>query len=221
MSDTDDQFSIISSASLRYLLALPTAAPSETPPQPVICFLHGYDEGAPTEIVEGLTRHGPLRNGNRLLIPEPSIVVAPQLPDRGDIWHRFADDVLRIVQEVQQKFNGDARRTYLTGFSFGGNGVFDLGLLQPDHWAALWAVDPPRIPLRDSGLPILLSFGAVARFRKEAFIRELALQPMEGAGGQDHRLYTDDGADHVGSARLAYEDRRNYVWLLSKRLANV
>ncbi|HET7363635.1 MAG TPA: prolyl oligopeptidase family serine peptidase [Burkholderiales bacterium] len=70
------------------------------------------------------------------------IVLAPQLPRAGDLWHRYADDVRALVADVCAKQAVDAARLYLTGFSYGGNGVFDLGLAQPDLWAALWAVDP-------------------------------------------------------------------------------
>jgi hypothetical protein len=31
---------------------------------------------------------------------EPFIVVAPQLPTRGDIWHRYADAVRAILRQV-------------------------------------------------------------------------------------------------------------------------
>lgn len=65
-------------------------------------------------------------------------MVAPQLPVSGDFWHRHSDDVAAILGEVQTRYGGDQNRSFLTGFSFGGNGVLDLGLAQPDLWRALW-----------------------------------------------------------------------------------
>jgi predicted peptidase len=200
---------------LRYLLALPSAPKSQKALWPVLCFLHGYDEGAPMKIEDALTRHGPLRRGNPVRAINNFIVIAPQLPVRGDIWHRNADAVQQIVHDVQKRHGGDPRRTYLTGFSFGGNGVFDLALEQHGFWAALWAVDPTRIPSRDPKLPVWLSFGEAARYNKKGFIRALDLAPIDA--GTDH-IYLDEGADHVGSAMLAYRDERIYSWLLSKRL---
>ena len=198
---------VIEGARLRYLLSVP-AAPG---PHPVLCFLHGYDEAAPMDIRRALTMHGPLHAGNPAAAGE-FVIVAPQLPSAGDVWHRFADDVARIVDEVRDRHGGDVRRSYLTGFSFGGNGVFDLAVAQPDRWAALWPVDPTRVPVRDPGRPVWLSFGEVARYRKPGFTSALGLQ---SAGD---RVGLDEGEDHVGSARRAYQDERIYRWLLARSL---
>lgn len=186
-------------------------------PHPLLVFLHGYDEAAPTDMEEALTRHGPLRRGNPAAALSPFIIVAPQLPVRGDVWFRYADAVRAILTRVLEQHAGDARRAYLTGFSFGGNGVFDLALLQPNTWAALWAVDPTRPPATDPRAPVWLSIGDFARDRKQGFIQALSLQSA-AADGDTPRVYLDEGEDHVGSARLAYSDEQIYSWLLSKQL---
>jgi poly(3-hydroxybutyrate) depolymerase len=36
---------------------------------------------------------------------------------------RKADSVRQLMTEIQRGYTGDPDRTYLTGFSFGGNGV--------------------------------------------------------------------------------------------------
>ncbi|MBW3571444.1 MAG: hypothetical protein KY467_10080 [Gemmatimonadetes bacterium] len=206
---------LIESAPLRYLLSVPRGT-DRSEPRPVLVFLHGYDEGAPMDIHRALTLHGPLRPGNPAIAVEEFVVVAPQLPVRGDLWWRSADAVLGIVQRVQAEHGGDARRTYLTGFSFGGNGVFDLALAQPGLWAALWAVDPTRIPARDPGLPVWLSSGEISRRRQAGFTAALRLEPA-GTGEPGDRVYTDQGMDHVGTATLAYRDERIYRWLLARQ----
>lgn len=207
---------VVESGPLRYLLSIPDSG-TDDGPRPVLCFLHGYDEAAPMDIRRALTLHGPLRAGSAPAATERFIVVAPQLPLAGDVWLRHADDVRRIVDEVRTSHGGDPARTYLTGFSFGGNGVFDLALRQGAAWAALWAVDPTRVPGDDPGLPVWLSSGAVSRRRAEAFIERLRLDPVGDVPSGD-RLYLDQGQDHVGTATLAYRDARIYDWLLSKRL---
>lgn len=207
---------LMEDAPLRYLLSLPAAPAPEGGLRPVLCFLHGHDEAAPLEIRRALTAHGPLRPGNPALAREAFVVVAPQLPVAGDLWHAQASAVEGIVREVQALHGGDPRRTCLTGFSFGGNGVLDLALRQPGLWAALWPVDPTRVPADDPGLPVWLSFGEIARRRREGFLRRLSLRPAGAAEGD--RLYLDEGEDHVGSARRAYADERIYRWLLSRRL---
>lgn len=203
---------LIGSSPLRYLLSLPGSAAE---PRPVLVFLHGYDEGAPMDIHHALTLHGPLRAGNPAAAREEFIVVAPQLPVRGDLWRGQADAVREIVRQVQAQHGGDPRRTYLTGFSFGGNGVFDLALAQPGVWAALWSVDPTRVPRSDPGLPVWLSSGAISRRLQALFNAALRLEPA-GPGPLGDRVYADQGSDDVGTATRAYQDERIYRWLLAQ-----
>jgi predicted peptidase len=216
MSDTPGP-RVMEEGPLRSLLSLPEDGGAG--PRPVLCFLHGYDEAAPLDIHPALTLHGPLRPGNPPVVRD-FIVVAPQLPRAGDHWAHHAGDVRAIVRSVRQEHGGDARRTYLTGFSFGGNGVFDLALLQPGEWAALWSVDPTRVPRQDPGAPVWLSIGGIARRIKHTFVDALRLHAAGGATPHGARIWEDEGEDHVGSARRAYQDERIYAWLLSKSLPN-
>jgi predicted peptidase len=114
---------------LPYLLSLPDAAHAETTDTrtahaaparwPVLFFLHGSDEGPPTDMYDAVTRIGPLRPGNDDAGVSNFIVVAPQLPERGDFWPRHADAVRSTVRQVQALHAVDPARIYLTGFSFG------------------------------------------------------------------------------------------------------
>lgn len=208
----DETLSIDEHGGLRYLLRVPTSAANER--APVLVFLHGYDEGAPMPIERALTSHGPLRQGNPADALASFIIVAPQLPTRGDIWFEHARAVESLVRQIQQDNGGHPARTYLSGFSFGGNGVLDLALLQPNVWAALWVVDPTRVPSAAPQRPLWFSFGEIARHRKQQFIRALNLSEEANA---DH-VYIDDGGDHVGAATNAFRDPQIYAWLLRKRL---
>jgi hypothetical protein len=208
--------SLVESAPLPYLLALPAGDPPAAGAWPVLCFLHGYGEAAPMPIRKAMTLHSPLHPDASPRAREAFIVVAPQMPAGGDLWHRHADSVRDIVQEVQSLHRGDPQRTFLTGFSYGGNGVLDLALRQPHLWAALWPVDPTRVPEEDPRLPIWLSSGELSRRDRAAFIERLGLETLAGDPPGD-RVYEDRGEDHVGTAALAYRDGQIYDWLLSKR----
>ena len=152
--------------------------------------------------------HGPLNARSASAARRDFVVLTPQLPVAGDLWLGYADGVRELVQLLRREHALDEARIYLTGFSYGGNGVFDLALAQSDLWAALWAVDPTRVPRRAPAQPLWLSAGDVARAQKQEFMRALAL------GTVDTRIWADDGKDHVGSARAAYADERIYTWLL-------
>ncbi|HPW68146.1 MAG: hypothetical protein WDA72_08080 [Desulfomonilia bacterium] len=207
---------VIESARLGSLLSIPIGSGPERTLRPVICFLHGYDEAAPLEIHRALRRHGPLRKSSSPMAREHFIIIAPQLPPPGgDVWFGYADPVRQIVQGIQAGYGGDPDRTYLTGFSFGGNGVFDLADLVPGLWTALWPVDPTRVPQKDPGLPVWLSFGEISRWHRASFIRALNLKDA-GEGNTGDRVYLDQEKDHVGSATSAYADDRIYSWLLTQ-----
>jgi hypothetical protein len=168
-------------------------------------------------IQQALTRHGPLAAASAPKATAEFIVVAAQLRTRGDVWYQYADAIRTIVQQVQRLHRADPQQTFLTGFSFGGNGVFDLALAQREVWAALWPVDPTRVPPEDPARPVWLSSGQISRRAQHAFIRRLHLELLHNAEPGD-RVYVDQGQDHVGTARLAYRDDRIYAWLLSKHL---
>ncbi|MDG5813494.1 hypothetical protein QA601_00240 [Chitinispirillales bacterium ANBcel5] len=187
-------------------------------PRPILCFLHGYDEGAPVEIREGLTRHGPLKTTSHLMARDEFIVIAAQMPKRGDLWYKFSDALRQIVELIQKGEDGDPKRTYLTGFSYGGNGVFDLGAALPHVWAALWAVDPTRVPKNELKQPLWLSSGEISRLKESLFVQKLKLKSADTKYTEYDRIIVDYNQDHVGTATFAYNDIRCYNWLLSKSL---
>ena len=206
---------IAESGSLRYVLSVPPDADRNGAP-PLLCFLHGYDEAAPLPLEQGVTRHGPLRRSSSPFARARFLIVAPQLPRAGDLWLRYGDGVRAVVDEVQREHGADPRRMYLTGFSFGGNGVFDLAQAD-DRWTALWVVDPTRVPRTDPRRPIWLSVGAASRHLTSRFVSALGLEPSNEKGAaQGDRVIHDEGQDHVGSATLAYRDDRIYEWLMER-----
>ena len=206
---------LMDSYPLRYLIRPCGSTAGEQSP-PLLCFLHGYAEGAPLDIFDGLTRHGPLRPVNPLTYKDRFVIVAPQLPAKGDTWNRYADPVRQIVLDEAKSYGCDLRRLYLTGFSFGGNGVFDLSSAQKAIWAASWPVDPTRVPTEAITIPIWLSLGEISRLQARSFIHKLALESAETTPVAD-RVWSDAGEDHVGTATQAYKDERVYRWLLSKQ----
>jgi predicted peptidase len=108
-------------------------------------------------------------------------------------------------------------RTYLTGFSYGGNGVLEIGVRQPDVWAALWPVEPTRPPERSADRPIWVSAGQRARKHKEAFRNVWRVQDRVRPNAAPHpeRVYEDRGFHHVRTAIEAYREGDIYDWLLT------
>lgn len=132
--------------------------------------------------------------------------------------YKYADEVRQIAKDIQERYLGDPDRTYMTGFSFGGRGVLDLAFMQPDFWAALWAVDPVGVPIGNThNRPLWISFGEVSRPLEERYINTFSLVPADGEM-RENFVYQDLGQDHLKTANLSYMEKRIYSWLLSKRL---
>lgn len=206
---------LIEASPLRYAVRVPDVV-EKGAGLPMLCFLHGYDEAAHVGLEAGVARHGPLKAGNPIELMERFVIVAPQLPVAGDLWWRYTDAVCEIVTSTARRFECDRSRCYLTGFSFGGNGVFDLSLVQPTMWAALWAVDPTRVPQQSIEHPVWISAGEVARRLTPEFTKSMHLKAPD-ANTAGPRVWLDDGEDHVGTATRAYADSRIYDWLLQYR----
>lgn len=80
-------------------------------------------------------------------------------------------DVMNVLAMMQDEFNVDADRIYLTGHSMGGAGTLYLGSAHADIWAAIAPVAPAAFSmtdtraeilgrLADAGVPVLMVHGA-------------------------------------------------------------
>lgn len=190
--------------------------------RPVLCFLHGNGEhSGKLTIEQALGKHGPLQDDakTRDAVGNRFIVVFPQLfKPGGDVWGNYADDVEDIVKFVWDEYGGDPKRTYLTGFSFGGNGVFCIASKKPGVWAALWPVDPTIKPIPESQLPVWLSLGPYSRCEEEG-LQKLRFQKIGKESDNSAKfVYLDYGANHGCTATETYRDKRAYKWLLNKSL---
>lgn len=227
---TQRAFPPIQKGQLRYLLYRPSAV-DELPEKkwPVICFLHGIGEAAKNSDETEQSLYALLRHGtppwhaeiNSPLIQE-FIVFSPQLPERRYWAKRDFEEITQIVEIIYKRLRGDRERSYLTGFSIGGKGVFDFAAWG-GKWAALWPVDDAHGRAREScdTQRIWLHFGSWKPIPQKATAENLELaevEPYRGEVSNEDRLYTDYtrfGYDHAGTCVAAYSDWRVYRWLLS------
>jgi len=136
-----------------------------------------------------------------------------------DVWNSRADQVKAIARSTADKYQGNPSQIYLTGFSYGGNGVLDIGFRQREVWAALWPFDPTRCPVNSTDRPIWVSAGQRSRGNKSSFCGVWgAVDRVANASAHQTRVYEDRGLDHVPTATEAYRDRAIYDWLLTHSL---
>lgn len=201
---------------LQCLVSVPDAAPA---PYPVLVFLHGNGEGGPPPgspaNYEAMLRvHGPLA-ADANARAAGFLIIAPQLPNPGgNVWPSFAKVVEALGRDLAAELGGDPSRTYLTGFSYGGSGVLDLGARSGAPWTAFWAVDPPHRSAPHVTRPIWVSAGREAGPRQAHYLG-LGLGPPGGPPGSS--VYELVGPGHGTVARTAYADARPYDWLLAHR----
>lgn len=117
----------------RYQVFVPARAASGVHPA-VVLFLHGAGEIGEDGAKPTLIGLGPFLRAHRDEFP--AIVVFPQIRE-GESWDDGADFAFAALQAATEDFGGNPDRTYLTGISLGGYGVWTLARLQPQRFAAL------------------------------------------------------------------------------------
>ena len=64
----------------------------------------------------------------------PFILVSPQCK-RDRWWEPIS--LSALIDEIEEKYNVDRKRIYLTGLSMGGFGTWDLASYSPERFAAI------------------------------------------------------------------------------------
>ena len=103
---------------------------------PVLLFLHGAGERGDDGLLQtdvGIG-HAVRQYADRF----PFIVVMPQCR-KEHVWTEpdMQSQALAALENSIKEFNGDRKRTYLSGISMGGYGTWDLGARCPGKFAAL------------------------------------------------------------------------------------
>ncbi|MCA0395356.1 MAG: prolyl oligopeptidase family serine peptidase [Proteobacteria bacterium] len=124
---------VVGGVAARYQVFVPSRASGGDRP-PVILFLHGSGERGDDNRRQVEVGLGPYVRAHRETFP--AIVVFPQAP-RDREWSQVADVSFAQLDAATAEFGGDPSRTYLTGLSMGGFGVWDYALRQSYRFAAL------------------------------------------------------------------------------------
>ena len=189
---------------------------------PCIVFLHGVGENGTDgrkHMKIGLPKH--VRENADTF---PAIVVCPQNPGPWKFKDEREEMVLDALAQVQEEFNIDEKRLYLTGLSQGGCSTFDIGAKTPGRWAALVVVcgagkpeDAPKL----EEVPIWIFHGG-----KDWSIPPSGSHKFDkvSIGGRDmhERIrgskYTEYPRDGHYIWDKAYGDAKLWKWLFAQKL---
>ena len=209
----------IESRSLMYV-------PSDPGPHPVLCFLHGVGEAAadresrqPQLLRRVLEHRSPGWHAeNATPLVSRFLVICPQLGRQRRWEPADAEWVDALVSHAIRDHGGDQSRLVLTGFSYGGEGTFQLAGASKFRWSTIWAVDPaiqrttPR-PAADVRVWIHYGNQQPGRENMVAFREDLGLEPSS-ENNAAQRLVTELDKDHVGTCVAAYATAEVYDWLV-------
>ena len=196
----------------KYLLYLPEGYNEKKQQWPLMMFLHSA--GARGEKPEAIQAEGlPFLLTTGLKIP--FIVVAPQCP--ADEWwdSRWSIETLSaLLDDVAEKYNVDARRVYLTGWSMGGAGTWRFASEYPKRFAAIAPICG-RSQLRY--VPQLQTTPVWAFHGEKDTIVPISesqkmVDSLKAAGGQARLALLKDVGHEAW--REAYSDPRLYEWFL-------
>jgi len=199
---------------IRYLIYLPEEYGQGARRWPLLLFLHGAGQrGADLMQVKKLGPPALLAAGQ----PMPMLVVSPQCRENAS-WQ--AADLVGLLGQVEKTYRVDVDRIYLTGYSMGGCGAWELATLAPERFAAL-------VPVSGSGnpgqagrlvhLPVWAFHGARDKAVSPANDKKM-IAAMSQLGGQAKlTLYPERGH---GICDLVYRQPELFTWLLKQKRAH-
>ena len=195
-----------------YLVYLPEHYGRDDRRWPLLLFLHGAGERGSD--LQSLIRCGPpklIAEGRRF----PMVVISPQCPANSG-WQ--SDSLLRLLDHVAKRYAVDANRIYVTGYSMGGYGTWELAIAAPNRLAAIAPLcgggDPARAS-RLAAVPVWAFHGA-----KDDVVPVSATQrtvdAMEAAGAKPKSTVYEAMGHNIWDH--TYRRLELYDWLLSHRL---
>jgi predicted peptidase len=175
----------------------------------VLLYLHGSGECGTN--LNMLKRNGPTKHV--LTHPEfPFILVAPQT--KGGFDDRA---VMRLLDEVTNKYRVEKNQVYLTGLSMGGGTTWNIAAKHTDRFAAIvpvsgvpYAGDAAKL----ATLPIWVFHGARDNIISVEFSRKM-VAALKAAGG--NVKYTEFPKSHHNIWSKVYDDPELYSWLLAQK----
>lgn len=179
---------------------------------PMVIYLHGKGNDVMT----------PEEPGNANAFADESnntcLVIAPQCPDVG--WNGAKPEmVFKIIDDLLATFPIDQKRIYLTGYSMGAFGTFELLAQRPELFAAGVTVAggaSPKNAEKLKDIPIWAFHGDA----DEAVKVEASRNIVEAIKKLDGKIkYTEiPGGDH-GIANQVYANKEMHQWLFEQKRA--
>jgi predicted peptidase len=183
---------------------------------PLILFLHGIKmRGNDLSVLEdyGLIR---VAKQNKRF---PYVIIAPQCP-ANRFWPDIRGHLLELVEQIVQAHAIDRNRIYVTGFSMGGEGTWDLAANARHVFAAAAPISggyPPGAADRLVAMPVWAFHGALDDVVPISDT-EAIINAIKSLGGEPRfTTYPDLDHGHIVMFKT-YENPELYAWFEQNRL---
>jgi len=202
----------------RYQVFVPTAL-ADIGARPIVLFLHGSGERGRDGWQQTESGLGPYLR--RHAADFPALVVLPQVPDDEQWMGINARMAIAALDAASAEFGADPARTYLTGMSMGGYGVWEIALMQPERFAALVPICGALHSPREDYDQLYVSGVADERDRYSALATRLRNVPVwMFHGALDDQVPPTDDRKLYKAARLVgapfryseYPDGNHNAW---------
>ena len=194
---------------LHYLLFLPSTYAVHPQRWPLMLFLHGAGErGDDLQLVK---RHGVAK-----IVEEqpafPLLVVSPQCPPT-EAW--APEPLLALLDDIEQHYDVDPERLYVTGLSMGGFGTWAVAIAAPARFAAIAPIcgggDPSRVGVLRH-LPVWAFHGARDPIVPLQRTVEMVEALRQCGGNVRFTVYPEAGHD---AWTATYANPELYAWFLA------
>ncbi|QDU81437.1 Phospholipase/Carboxylesterase [Polystyrenella longa] len=198
-------------ASFQYLTFLPKDYDQQEK-WPLVLFLHGAGERG--DDLEKVKVHGPPMQaaaGREF----PFILVAPQCP-KGYWW--YPNELAGLLDQLEEKYNVDPDRIYVTGLSMGGYGTWSLASYCPERLAAVAPVCGGGVAYLTTEYQDLAVWAFHGDQDSVVSLRssEELIERLKKRGAKEIRFTVYEGIGH-NSWTKAYDTPEFYDWLLQQR----
>jgi predicted peptidase len=175
----------------------------------------------PTRLSEGVPPRPTMFPSDKAIAPAKAVSdmsKVPALLPNG--WEKAEKDLLVMIQSVQQQYNTDPKRLYISGISYGGFGTWYMASQHPDLFAAAapvvaWGHPDLMPPIAKAKLPLwVIAAGRDSAINKDNLYP--GIEKLRQLGHTNVRFSMLEQAEH-DAWRQVYEGWDIYGWLLQQK----
>lgn len=181
-------------------------------------------ENIPKRLLEGVPKRSVVFQTQDSIQRMPSLTdmskVVPLLPQG---WEVVETDLINMLTDVQNNYQVDASKTYLSGLSYGGFGTWYLASKYPQRFAAIapvvgWGHPSLMAPIAEQQTPVwAFAGGRDGAVNIQYFYA--GLNELEQLGHHNVRFTVHEDKGHDAWTRV-YSGDDLYKWLLSHTIKN-